>query len=102
MASVKIDFHLRQIADAAMKYLNKAKDIAVKKLEEAQRRVADAQKKVENAGKKMDGWKKSIDDYQNRLKKRSEEIENAKKEFAKSCQKECGDGKQYLPNYIVR
>ncbi|XP_065070683.1 uncharacterized protein LOC135695499 [Rhopilema esculentum] len=91
VANVKIDFHLRQIADAAIKYLDKAKDIAVKKLEEAQRRVADAQKKVENAEKKMDGWKKSIDDYQNRLRKRAAEIEEAKKEFAKSCKSECGD-----------
>ena len=101
MANVQIDFHLRQIADAAIKYLNIAKDIAVKKLKEAQDRVKEAEEKIKDAGKKMDGWKKSIEDYQNKLKKRAAEIEEAKKAFKASCQKECGESKRQLCLIIV-
>ena len=84
---------LKKIADAAMAYLNKAKEIANKKLEEAQKRVAEAVQKVENAERKMDGWKRSIDDYQNRLRRRSAEIEEAKRQLQNSCKEECGESK---------
>ena len=59
----------------------------------ARQKVLDSKSALKSARTKMQGWRNKLDDYKAWLQKKSDEIEESKKNMRNDCKKECGQGK---------
>ena len=73
-------------------YLQRAANVARRKLQEAEDKVRDSKSALIRARGKMQSWKSDLDDYKRYLQRKSDELEQSKRNAKSDCKRECKKG----------